>query len=61
VKDLASEQAIVGRVRLLHTNGYSLRKIAAVLNAGALPTKQGRQWAAQTVKDVLENSINEAA
>jgi len=58
---LAAEQAIVGRIRLLYANGCSLRKIAAALNADAVPTKQGRQWAAQTVKDVLENSINEAA
>jgi site-specific DNA recombinase len=58
---LPEEQAIVGRIRLMHANGYSLRKIAAALNAEAVPTKQGRQWAAQTVKDVLANSINEAA
>jgi site-specific DNA recombinase len=58
---LPAEQAIVSRIRQMHAAGSSLRKIAAALNAGAVPTKQGRQWAAQTVKDVLDNSINEAA
>jgi site-specific DNA recombinase len=57
---LAEEQAVVGRIRLLSSNGYSLRRIAAALNADAIPTKQGRQWAAQTVADVLSNSLHRA-
>jgi len=58
---LASEQAIISRIRLCKANGYSLRKIAGELNADGVPTKQGRQWAAQTIKDVLDNTLNEAA
>jgi site-specific DNA recombinase len=58
---LPSEQAVVSRIRFMHANGYSLRKIAAELNGDAIPTKQGRQWAAQTVKDVLYSSLHEAA
>jgi site-specific DNA recombinase len=58
---LPSEQAIVSRIRLMHANGCSLRRIAAALNEDAIPTKQGRRWAAQTVKDVLCNSRDEAA
>jgi site-specific DNA recombinase len=58
---LPAEQAVVSRIRLMNANGCSLRKIAAALNGDGIPTKQGRQWAAQTVKDVLGNSLNEAA
>jgi site-specific DNA recombinase len=58
---LASEQAVISRIQSRKANGYSLRKIAAELNADGVPTKQGRQWAAQTIKDVLDNTLNEAA
>jgi transcriptional regulator with XRE-family HTH domain len=39
----------------------TLKKIADALNADGIPTKQGSRWYAQTVKDVLSNSLNEAA
>jgi site-specific DNA recombinase len=55
---LPGEQAIISRVRLMHSNGYSLRKIAAALNGDGVPTKKGRSWASQTVKDVLDNPLN---
>jgi site-specific DNA recombinase len=54
-----AEQAVIARIRLMSTNGCSLRRIAAVLNAEGIPTKQGRQWAAQTVSDVLSNSLHQ--
>jgi len=58
---LPEEQAVIGRIRLYKANGHSLRRIAAALNGDSVPTKQGRQWAAQTVKDVLNLSMGEAA
>jgi len=58
---LPAEQAVIGRIRLCKANSWSLRRIADTLNADSVPTKQGRQWAAQTVKDVLSNSTNAEA
>jgi DNA invertase Pin-like site-specific DNA recombinase len=58
---LEDEQAVVGRIRLLRANGWALRRIAEALNEEAVPTKQGGRWFAQTVKDVLTNSLHEAA
>jgi DNA invertase Pin-like site-specific DNA recombinase len=58
---LEAEQAVAGRIRLLRANGWALRRIAEALNADAIPTKQGGRWFAQTVKDVLTNSLHEAA
>lgn len=58
---LETEQAVIARIRSLQAAGCSLRKIAAALNADGIPTKQGRQWAAQTVSDVLRNSLHESA
>jgi DNA invertase Pin-like site-specific DNA recombinase len=58
---LEGEQAVVGRIRLLRANGWALRRIAEALNADAIPAKQGGRWFAQTVKDVLTNSLHEAA
>ncbi len=58
---LPEEQAIVKKIRLYKASGLSLRGIAGALNADSIPTKQGRQWFAQSVKDVLNNSLNEAA
>jgi DNA invertase Pin-like site-specific DNA recombinase len=58
---LPAEQATIARIRLYASEGWSLRRIAGALNGDAIPTKLGRAWAAQTVKDVLDNSLNEAA
>jgi DNA invertase Pin-like site-specific DNA recombinase len=55
---LEAEQAVVGRIRFFHANSYSLRRIASALNADGIPTKQGRQWAPQTVSDVLTQSLH---
>jgi DNA invertase Pin-like site-specific DNA recombinase len=55
-----AEQAVVGRIRLLRANGWALIRIAEALNADAVPTKRGGRWFAQTVKDVLTNSIHDA-
>lgn len=58
---LETEQAVVARIRLLRGNGWALRRIAEALNADATPTKQGGRWFAQTIKDVLNNSLHDAA
>ena len=56
-----TEQAVVSRMRLYRANGMTFRKIAEMLNAESIPTKRRGQWFAQTVKDVLENRLHEAA
>jgi site-specific DNA recombinase len=57
---VAAEQAVVARVRLWRANGWTLRRIAQALNADGVPTKLGGRWFAQTVKDVVTNSLHEA-
>jgi site-specific DNA recombinase len=56
-----AEQAVISRIRLMNANGCSLRKIAAALNGDGVRSKQGGQWVAKTIRDVLRNSLNEAA
>ena len=56
-----TEQAVVSRMRICRANGMTFRKIAEMLNAESIPTKRRGQWFAQTVKDVLENRLHEAA
>jgi site-specific DNA recombinase len=58
---LAGEQAIVGRIQALRANGWPLRRIAEALNSDRVPTKQGGRWFPQTVKDILRNTLHEAA
>jgi site-specific DNA recombinase len=58
---LAGEQAIVGRIQVLRANGWPLRRIADALNGEGVPTKQGARWFAQTVKDIIRNTLHQAA
>lgn len=55
------EQTVISRMRLYRANGWTFRKIADVLNEETVPTKRGGKWFAQTVKDVLENGLHNAA
>jgi site-specific DNA recombinase len=48
-----AEQAVIADIRRSNEAGASLREIAGDLNREGVPTKQGRAWQAQTVKDVL--------
>jgi site-specific DNA recombinase len=58
---LVGEQAVVGRIRSLRAGGWALRRIAEALNGDGVPTKQGGRWFPQTVKDVLSNTVHQAA
>jgi hypothetical protein len=58
---LAEEQAIVGRIQALRANGWPLRRIAGALNDDGIPTKQGGRWFAQTVKDIVSNTLHHMA
>jgi site-specific DNA recombinase len=57
----AGEQAIIGRVKALRADGWTLQRIADVLNEDGVPTKRGSLWAPQTVSNVVTSSTSEAA
>jgi len=54
-----AEQSTVKLIQALKADGWSLRKIATRLNDETVPTKQGGQWYASTVKYILDNSLYE--
>jgi DNA invertase Pin-like site-specific DNA recombinase len=58
---VAEEQTVISRMRLYRANGWTFRRIAETLNAECVPTKRRGQWFAQTIKDVIENRLHEAA
>lgn len=45
---------VLPHVTELHAQGLGLRAIARELNRQGIPTARGRQWQAQTVKDLLQ-------
>lgn len=58
---VAEEQEVISRIQHCRASGWTLQRIADALNEGATPTKLGGRWFARTIKNVLENSLNEAA
>jgi site-specific DNA recombinase len=57
----ADEQNVIERVKAQRAGGWTLQKIADVLNEDGVPTKRGSQWAPQTVSNVLTSSMHKAA
>jgi site-specific DNA recombinase len=55
------EQVTIGRVKAWRVAGWTLQRIADVLNEDGVPTKRGNLWAPQTVSNVLTSSMSEAA
>lgn len=53
---LASEAPTVEKIRSLHADGLSLRKIAAKLKALRIPTRSGKDWNAQTLNAILKRT-----
>lgn len=51
---LATEAPTVEKIRSLHADGLSLRKIAAKLTAARIPTRTGSPWNAQTINAILK-------
>ena len=49
----ADPKAAGRRIEALHSQGFSLRKIAQTLRAEGIPTRRGGQWHASTVRAVL--------
>ena len=55
-----SEQATITLIFALRKAGKSLRAIASHLSDLGIATKRGGQWAAATIKRILENSLHSA-
>ena len=53
------EMKVRRRIRLLHNKDYSLRAICKVLNGDGITTKLGREWRANSIKNVLETNIEQ--
>lgn len=57
LQENTQEQEIIAQIFAWRRAGWSLRKIAAELNKRGVPTKQGGQWYASTVRYLLQNSL----
>jgi site-specific DNA recombinase len=53
----ANELSALAEVRLRHAEGWSLRRIAADLQAQGVPTKSGRAWSHSTVQALLKRPL----
>ena len=53
----AEEQAALMRIQELHGQGYTYNGLARLLNAQAVPTKQGGRWHAATVRGILTRNL----
>ena len=53
-----NEQRAVELIQKLRDKGYSLRAIAAELDAQTIPTKKGGKWNAMTVRNILKRNAN---
>lgn len=56
--EIATEIEVAHLIRDRRNDGWSLGMIASTLNDDMVPTKLGNRWYAQTVKNVLETSLN---
>lgn len=56
----ADEQQTINLIFALRKAGKSLRAIASHLSSLGIATKRGGNWAAATIKRILENSLNSA-
>jgi DNA invertase Pin-like site-specific DNA recombinase len=53
------QQAVVARIVQLRDAGQSWRQVCDELNAGGVPTKQGRQWLPMTAKRIYDRAGRE--
>ncbi|MEW6735646.1 MAG: recombinase family protein [Acidobacteriota bacterium] len=51
------ELAVIDQIRSWRGDGWSLRRIAAELSKLGVPTKEGGQWFASTVRYLLQNDL----
>ena len=53
----SNEQDVIRKIQDLRKSGHSLRKIATLLNADGVPTKNNGIWHASTVRYILGNDL----
>ncbi len=51
------EREVISIMKEWREKGITLRRIAARLNEGGIPTKQGKTWYASTVRYILDHAI----
>lgn len=56
LRDDATEQSILARIRAMRSAGIALRRIADRLNGEGIASKQGRTWYASTVAYILKHA-----
>jgi hypothetical protein len=54
VVPLASEQAVIGRIAALHSEGVKFEEIARRLNADRIPARQGGDWCGRVLSVILQ-------
>lgn len=57
LRDDATEQSILARIRAMRAKGLPLRGIADRLNGEGVASKQGRTWYASTVAYILKHAV----
>lgn len=55
--DHEKEREVISIMKEWREKGLTLRRIAARLNEGGIPTKQGKTWYASTIRYILEHAI----
>jgi DNA invertase Pin-like site-specific DNA recombinase len=61
LRDDATEQSILARIRAMRAKGLALRRIADRLNGEGIASKQGRTWYASTVAYMLRRTAAEVS
>lgn len=55
----AEQMKVRRRIKLLHNKGYSLYRIAKMLNEGGVRTSLDKSWHSTTIQNVLNTNIND--
>jgi DNA invertase Pin-like site-specific DNA recombinase len=54
-----AEQEVIKSIKIMKGLKLTLNAMARNLNRDKIPSKKGGKWSAKTIKDVLENSLNQ--
>lgn len=53
-----AEQSVIRRIQTQRASRLTLQRIADLLNYDGIPTKQGKQWVARGIKDIVDNPLH---
>ena len=51
------EASVVKRIFKMYLEGFSMKRIADILNSEGIPTKHGKEWSTQTIASILKNPL----